>query len=464
MTSHIFVTVRELGEELRSGSVSPTDLTELFLARLEEHGPKLNAVAHLTRKRAMKLAKKAEIELKKGKIRSPLHGIPWGAKDLLATKGYPTSWGAAPFKDRVLPYDAAVVEKLDKSGAVLLAKLAMIELAGGMVYKQPNACWTGPCRTPWSMSHWSGGSSSGSGSAVSSGLVPFAIGSETWGSILSPANNCGVSGLRPTYGRVSRRGAMALSWTLDKIGPLCQTADDCGLVFESIVGSDVGDPSTTKRKYRYELSKGPFKVAVLKNAVEGAEDAVASNYNAAIKVVEKYATVEEVTFPDFPYDQITRTILNSEAVSAFEEFLEDGLSHKLTAPEDHYGSYSRFGVLAVDYLRALRLRGKVVKIAETVMKPYDAVLAPTSKRTAAPIDQEFKRNLGNLQDIMGAIGNGAGLPSVSVPSGFDSQGLPTGIQFMGRSYDENRILSVAVEYQLRTGWHKKHPKDFIPRN
>jgi aspartyl-tRNA(Asn)/glutamyl-tRNA(Gln) amidotransferase subunit A len=199
----------------------------------------------ITEKKARKQAEKADAEIKAGKTKGPLHGIPWGAKDLLATSdGIPTTWGAYPLRNKKFDYDATVVQRLEAAGSVLVAKLAMIELAGGMGYRQPNASFTGPCATPWSLKHWSGGSSSGSGSAVSAGIVPFAIGSETWGSILSPSNNCGVAGLRPTYGRVSRHGAMALSWTLDKLGPLCLCADDCGWVLESIAGHDSADQST----------------------------------------------------------------------------------------------------------------------------------------------------------------------------------------------------------------------------
>jgi len=457
-----FNSIKELSDKLGDGSLSPVELTGFFLERLKLHGPKLNAVVTIMENRAHKQAFKLKKELEKGKIRSPLHGIPYGGKDLLAAIGAPTSWGAAPYKDRVLKYDATVVSRLERAGAILSAKLAMIELAGGMGYRQPNASFTGPCKTPWNLNYWSGGSSSGSGSAVAAGLVPFAIGSETWGSILSPANNCGVSGLRPTYGRVSRYGAMALSWTLDKLGPLCQTAEDCGLILEAISGFDPHDPSTTRRKYKFETVQKDFRVALIKGNMIGADDSVTKNFEKSLKIIEKFAIVDEITFPEFPYEAVTRMILNAEAASAFEDFIDEGLSHQLTASEDRYNGYSRLTVLAKDYLRALRLRGKMVKIAEEIMQSYDAVLAPTSKRTAAPINQEFRRNAPTTPsiDITGSVGNGAGLPSISVPAGFSEEGLPTCIQFMGKAYDENIIISLAVEYQKRTDWHKKHPKEF----
>ncbi|MFH1180241.1 MAG: amidase, partial [Candidatus Bathyarchaeota archaeon] len=387
---------------------------------------------------------------------------PWGAKDLIATSGgIPTTWGAYPLRSQQFGEDATIVKKLEEAGSVLVAKLAMIELAGGMGYKQPNASFTGPCATPWSLKHWSGGSSSGSGSAVSAGIVPFAIGSETWGSILSPSNNCGVAGLRPTYGRVSRHGAMALSWTLDKLGPLCLCADDCGLVLEAISGKDPSDPSTADEKWSYEPEERDFKVAVIKGVLEGKQEAVTENFRQATNVLEKYCAIEEITFPEFPYEAITRAILSGEAAAAFDDFTEKGLAAELTAPEDRYGPYARSQILAKDYLRALRLREKMCTIADDMIDGYDAVIAPTSGTTAHPIDQPFPvRRPWAHGDIMGAVGNGAGLPSIGVPSGFSGEGLPTGIQFMGRPYDENIILGIAKMYQERTGWHLRHPEMF----
>ena len=318
--------------------------------------------------------------------------------------------------------------------------------------------------TPWGSDGkeaWSGGSSSGSGAAVAAGLVPFAIGSETWGSILSPANNCGLAGLRPTYGRVSRMGAMVLSWTLDKLGPLCQTADDCGIVLEAIAGEDSDDPSTTDMPYRYDIyaSTGRrFKLAVLKDAAEGAQAEVATNFNWAMEALQDVADIEEIEFPEMPYEAVTRTILNAESASAFEEFIESGAVAGLTAPECHH-PHARLMIPAQDYIRALRIRGKVVRIADEVMSGYDAVMGPTRPVTATPIDQDFRGVVaGTARDTLGAIGNSAGLPAISVPSGFSVEGLPTGIQFMGRAYDENRILAVARAYQSLTNWHTRHPE------
>jgi len=456
----LYMPVRGLSKHIREGKISPVELTEFFLGRLEKLGPGFNAVVTVTRERALSQARKAEKEIEAGLYRGPLHGIPYGAKDLLATKGIPTTWGAAPFRNQVFDHDAAVIEKLNKAGAILCAKLAMIELAGGMGYKQPFASFTGPPKNPWNPGTWTGGSSSGSGASVCAGLVPFALGSETWGSILSPANNCGVAGLRPTYGRVSRHGAMALCWTLDKLGPLCLTADDCGLVLEAISGPDPDDPTTVDEDWRYKPSaKRRFRLGVPKGVADDAQEDVRICFEEALSVLRKISTIEEFEFPEMPYEAITRTILNAEAASSFDEFVESGRASELTAPEDHCGPYARTVVLAKDYLRALRLRGVMARVVDEVMARFDAVVAPSSKRMATPIDQEFRKAApGTTKDLMGAIGNGAGLPSISVPGGFTSNGLPVGIQFMGRAYDENIIIAIAKTYQSVTDWHKRHPK------
>ncbi len=252
MSDLAFRPVRELSELVRTRQVSSVQLAETFLDRLETVGPRFNATVTVTRELALEQARRADDELDRGEYRGPLHGIPYGAKDLLATKGIPTTWGAAPLRNQVFDYDATVIRKLRDAGAVLAAKMAMVEMAGGMGYESFDASFSGPGLNPWDTTRWAGGSSSGSGAAVAAGLVPFAIGSETWGSILVPGSFCGLAGLRPTYGRVSRHGAMALSWSMDKLGPLCLTADDCGLVLDAIAGPDPLDATTTNRHYRYD--------------------------------------------------------------------------------------------------------------------------------------------------------------------------------------------------------------------
>ena len=464
MTSPVvFMPIRELQTLVQTGQVSPVELAEMFLARLETLGPQYNAVVTVTRELALQQARQAERDIAAGHYRGPLHGIPYGAKDLLATSGgIPTTWGAAPLRHQKFDYDATVVRKLAEAGAVLVAKLAMVELAGGMGYRQPHASFTGPVSNPWDRTAWSGGSSSGSGAAVSAGLVPFAIGSETWGSILGPASNCGLAGLRPTYGRVSRHGAMTLSWSLDKLGPMGLTADDCGLILEAIAGPDPLDPTATNRPFTYaaDPTEKRWRLGVLKDITANVDEAVRNNFTQTLEVLAQVASIEEVKLPALPYEEITRTILFAEAASAFEEFIESGQAAELTAPEDHYGPYVRMAVLAKDYIRALRLRGIIARQIDAVLAGSDALVGPARATPAPRLDQELRSAAGGTtRDIMGAIGNGLGLPAITVPNGFSDKGLPTGVQFMGRAYDENVVLAVARTYQSLTTWHLRHPPE-----
>mgnify|MGYP001388948514 CR=1 FL=1 len=464
-TSPGFVSVRELGERVRTRQVSPVELVEYFLERLETHGPAYNAVVTITRERAMEQARRAEAEIVAGKYRGPLHGIPYGAKDLLATSGgIPTTWGAAPLRDQTFDYDATVVRKLEEAGAVLVAKMAMVELAGGLGYSNTNAAFTGPGLNPWDTGTWTGGSSNGSGAGVAAGLVPFAIGSETWGSILMPASFCGVAGLRPTYGRVSRYGAMALSWTLDKLGPLGLTADDCGLVLEAIAGPDPFDRTAADRKYRYEVNSGDrFKLAVRKGATDDADYDVRKNFDRAVQHLAQVADIDEVTLPDYPYEAVAMTIFLGESAEALEGLAQNGVIAGLTNAGSRLGHFSKAAVLAKDYLKALRVRGQIARDIHRLLRPYDALMVPTTQSVALPIDVDLE--LGWSQgrtDIDGAVGNALGLPAVSVPTGLSEAGLPTSIEFLGRTYSENALLSVARAYQGLTRWHEERPPGVTP--
>jgi aspartyl-tRNA(Asn)/glutamyl-tRNA(Gln) amidotransferase subunit A len=455
-----FRTIRELGADIRAGRVSPVALAEEALHRLDTVGRKLNAVVTLTRERALKQAHRAEEELKAGRDRGPLHGIPYGAKDLLATSGgIPTTWGAAPFKDRRFDFDATVIERLEHAGAVLVGKLAMVEFAGGMGYRQPNASFTGPGISPWAPDAWSGGSSSGSGSAVGAGCVPFAVGSETWGSILGPSTYCSITGLRPTYGRVSRHGAMALCWTLDKLGPMALTADDCGLVLDAIAGVDARDATSIDRPYRYDAGAArQFRFAVVRGTVDATEPGVRDTVAAALDTLKVLGSVEEITLPERPYEPMARIILWAEAASAGEQMIESGAIAGLTAPEDRVTPYARDVILAKDYLRALRLRGVVAREIDGVLRRFDAIVGP-SRATAGPrLGAEFRSAIrGSFPDPLGAIGNAAGLPAVGVPCGLTAEGMPVGLQFMGRAWEENTILAAARAWQARTDFHRRRP-------
>src|SRR5256712_2419313 len=283
-----FGSIPELGRLLRARKLSSTDLTELYLERLERFGPRYDCVVRVARERGVAGAATADRELRAGGVRGPLHGIPYGVKDLLAAKGYPTTWGAEPYRSQSFDEDATVVARLGAAGAVLVAKLAMVELAGGMGYSQANASFTGPGKTPWSVEYWSGGSSSGPGSAVAAGLVPFAIGSETSGSILTPAAYCGITGLRPTYGLVSRHGAMALSWTMDKLGPMARSAEDCALVLAAIAGRHPLDASSVPRGVRMpgpEPRARRFRIGVPKGVIDAVQGEVAENFTIALDVL-----------------------------------------------------------------------------------------------------------------------------------------------------------------------------------
>ncbi len=457
----VSASLRELGRMLRTGETNPTELANAYLERLDTVGRRFNAVVTLTRDRAMREARQAGEELAAGHDRGPLHGIPYGLKDLVATANIPTTWGAVPYREQVFDRDATVVTRLGAAGAVLIAKLAMVELAGGMGYEQPDASLTGPGLSPWNVEGWSGGSSSGSGSAVGSRSVPFAIGSETFGSILTPASFCGVSGLRPTYGRVSRHGAMALCWTMDKLGPMARSADDCGLVLDAIAGHDAEDPCSLTQPYRYapeESRSDGFRLAVLKGATDGAEAEVKANFEAAVAVLRGVATIEEVELPEIPYGAVATTIIRAEASASFDDLISSGRISELTAPEDRINPMSYITVSARDYLRALRIRRHIGRAVDALMARYDAVLSPTTNGVAYKIGEPFPtartRSVGSA---LGAAGNVAGVPAISMPNGIGARGLPTAIQFVGRALDENRILAVANAYQRLTDWHLRLP-------
>lgn len=453
-----FASIPALGAKLRSGEASSVELTKFFLARLEKYGPRYNCVVNLTRDLALSQAEAADKELKAGKDRGPLHGIPYGAKDLLATKGIPTTWGCAPYRDRVFDFDATVVTKLREAGAVLCAKLAMVEVAGGMGYRQPNASLTGPGLNPWNTDKWSGGSSSGSGSAVSAGLVPFAIGTETWGSITTPASYCGLTGLRPTYGRVSRHGAMALAWTHDKIGPMCHSAHDAGLVLSAIAGPDPEDPSASGRPYKYPPADAPgrpYRLAVLKDGVKGAQPEVRKNFEAALDAFRKLGTIDEIDLPDLPFAAVAVTILSAECASAFEEMVESNEVAKLTAPEDRVGGFADQAILATEYLRAQRIRAKLCRALDAWFAPYDAVLTVPTAGTASPASGSHGGRFSAKS--LGGAGNVCGTPAICLPTGKDDAGLPTALQIDGRAYSENRLLALAIAYQSATAWHEARP-------
>jgi aspartyl-tRNA(Asn)/glutamyl-tRNA(Gln) amidotransferase subunit A len=459
----LFQSIRSLAKQLRERTLSPVALTEASLARLERLGPKYNAVVTIMRDSALRDARAAEAELRAGKVRGLLHGIPYGVKDLLATREAPTTWGAEPYRHQQFDYDATAIVKLREAGAVLVAKLAMVELAGGMGYNHADASFTGPGLTPWNTAFWSGGSSSGPGAAVAAGLVPFAIGSETSGSILTPASYCGVTGFRPSYGLVSRHGAMALSWTMDKLGPLARSADDAALVLAAIAGPDLQDDSCLGRRFAWS---GPsraarrWRIAVPKGCVEKVQPAVRENFEAALAALGAGAVVtRDVEWPDLPWGAAVGTIVGAEGAAAFRDLIESGGVAQLRCPADRAGGYASLLTPAVDYLQAMRARRPMRAAMAKLFDSYDVVATPGRATVAYPANQNFEDVypgvLGGPRVI--PAGNLAGLPALCLPSGLGENGLPTSIAFLGPASSEKSLAELGCSLQSHTSWHTRRP-------
>ncbi|MCM2271578.1 MAG: amidase [candidate division Zixibacteria bacterium] len=437
-----FYSVRELADLIRTRQVTSVELTDLFIARLKKYDPQLHCVITLTEERALAHAAKADQEIAAGRYRGPLHGIPYGAKDLLAAKGYKTTWGSVPYKDQVIDADATVIQKLDSAGAILVAKMTLGELAWGDV-------WFGEkTRNPWDTSQGSSGSSAGSASAVAAGLLPFAIGTETWGSIVSPSTRCGTTGLRPTYGRVSRTGAMALSWTMDKIGPICRTVEDCAIVFDAIIGPDGVDQTLIDAPFTYSHHVDLSKLRIGYLAKDMEEDTNAAPFDRATiaKLKEMGGILVEIKLPDYPIDAMS-IILSAEAAAAFDELTRSGrddlMIRQIKNAWPNVFRASRF-IPAVEYIQANRLRYKVIQEMAAVMEGIDVYVSPS-----------FGGN--NL-----LLTNLTSHPCVVLPNGFDSTGHPTSITFMSNLYDEATLLAVAKAYQDATDFHRQHPKNVLP--
>ncbi len=453
--------VRALGEKIRSGQVTPTALAEAYLARIERIDPKLSAFTTVTRHLALEQAAEAERELAAGRDRGPLHGIPYGAKDLVATKGIRTTWGAKPYADRVFDYDAAAVTKLREAGAVLLGKCAMIELAGGMGYETPGASMTGAARNPWNTERWTCGSSSGSGAAVAARLVPIAVGSETWGSITCPSSFCGISGLRPTYGRISRRGAMSLSWSMDKLGPMGRSAEDCELLLEAMAGHDPDDPTSLREPLPFALSLAEasrLRVGIYRGTLpEKADPAIAQAFEDAVEALRRAGlSPRDVTLPDLPVEEAAWVIIVAEAAAAFESLLDAGLDRQLADPDAPLARGAAKLVRASDYIKAHRVRTLAQRAWADLFTGWDAVVALNLPFTAAPAEGNL-REYFTASDPIGGAGNLCGLPGMAVPCGFGSDGLPVGLVFMSGAFEERKALALGRLYQSATDWHTRKP-------
>ncbi|HWF05835.1 MAG TPA: amidase [Candidatus Angelobacter sp.] len=459
----LFLSVTELSKRIRARQLSPVELTESYLERSRNLGPKLNAYATLTPDLALKQAHAAEKEIAAGKYRGPLHGIPYAAKDLLAVKGYPTTWGARPYSDQRFDYDAVVIKKLEAAGAILLGKAAMIELAGGMGYRFPSASATGAAKNPWNLDYWTCGSSSGSATITGGALAAFAIGTETWGSILCPSGFCGLSGLRPTYGRVSRTGAMALAYTMDKIGPITRSVEDCDLLLKILAGhdpEDLGSLPEAEAKYSgAEEPRGKLRVGWLANQWKEISPDVNQAAMAAREVLEKSPSVAltNISLPDGPWEIAAGLIVSVEGATAFRELIHSGRVAQLNDPLGKIGGYMNEEISASDFILAQRIRAVLQKKMEEIFAHVDVLATPTlpvtAPRTDANLDQEL-----SFADPIGGIGNICGLPAISVPCGFGQHGLPVGIQFIARGLDDAKVVQAARIYQRQTDWHRKRPQ------
>jgi aspartyl-tRNA(Asn)/glutamyl-tRNA(Gln) amidotransferase subunit A len=464
-----FASVSDLNARLKKREFSAVELVKAFGARLETLGPRYNALALPLTKIALERAKAVDKDLKIERYRGPLQGVPYGAKDLLSFAGHPTTWGAKPYATQVFDDTATVLQKLDGIGSLLLGKLSMVELAGGGGYRMAGASLTGPGLNPWDTTRWSGGSSSGPAIAVAAGLVSYTLGSETSGSIITPAAFCGVTGLRPTYGLVSRYGAMPLSWTLDKIGPLCHSAQDCGLVLNAISGSDSNDPGSAGKSFYFapQLARKPSETKIGFAAVdsEWADPEIRPALDAAMKTLrETGVNLVEVKLPDFPWGALISTIIGSEAGSVFEPLISSGKVDELADPSQIEGLKAGLGISATQYLKAMRVRTLVQKGFRELFESVDMVVAPARYGIATKISEPLDGTGAAAKPSPSAPGmhslipaaNLAGLPGISFPCGFAS-GLPVGLQLVGPPFRENALLAVAIDFQNRTDWHKRRP-------
>lgn len=460
-----YLPVSELAKRIESKKLSPVELTQTYLDRSQKLGPRFNAYARLTPDIALQQAKAAEKEIQRGHYRGPLHGIPYAAKDLLAVKGLPTTWGAKPFANQIFNYDATVIEHLNRVGAVMIGKAAMIELAGGMGYRFASASLQGEAKNPWDVSCWTCGSSSGSGAIVAAGLAAFAIGTETWGSIICPSAFCGVSGLRPTYGRVSRYGAMALAPSMDKIGPMARTAEDCARIFAAIAGHDLKDRGTLpidKAAFTYspsmELHSRPLKIGWLKNAWKSLEPGVAKPVEAAGRTLKKYfSSVKDATLPTGPWEEAGNIIVATECAASFRSLIRSGRVSELTDPLGQIAGYVNEQFSATDYLQALKVREIAQKKMDDLFESFDVLVAAAQPVPATPLTLNLETDL-SFPDPLGGIGNICGLPALSVPCGFTDKNLPVGLQFVARAGDDFAVIQAGRTFQQHTDWHKRHPK------
>ena len=434
-----FYTIGQLAHLIRTRQISSLELTNMYLSRLERFGPKLECVVTLTKELAIEQAKRADEAIKNGKYLGPLHGIPYGAKDLLAVEGYKTTWGAMTHKDQFIKSTATVIKKLEEAGAVLVAKLTLGALAWG------DNWYGGKTRNPWNPELGSSGSSAGPGSATSAGLVAFSLGSETWGSIVSPSTVNGVTGLRPTFGTVSKSGAMALSWSMDKIGPMCRSVDDCALVYSIIKGTDGEDHSVVDVPFQVPVKKELKSLRI--GFVESAfNDSTTSDNDRIVvdRLRELGFAMVPIELPEFPTSSLS-FLLDVEAAAAFDELTrsnkDDQLVRQVKRAWPNVFRSARY-VPAVEYVQANRARVLLNQKMSSLFEKIDVYLVPSFFG-----DNLLRTNL-------------TGHPCIVLPNGFDDKGMPTSISFIGDLYMDGELVAVARSYQKGTSWHKRYPPKF----
>ena len=433
-----FLSVGELAELIKARQIRSEELTTFYINRIKKYNPKLEAIVTLMEDYALEKAREADREIEAGNYKGMLHGIPFGAKDLLAKRGFKTTWGATPYQEQVIEEDATVIERLEEAGAILVAKTTLGALAWGDVW------FGGKTRNPWNIEHGSSGSSAGSASTVSGGLLPFAIGSETLGSIVSPSTICGVTGLRPTYGRVSRHGAMALSWSMDKLGPLCRNVEDCAIVLATIYGPDGKDPMVFDYPFYYqpEVEVSKLRIGYVKADFEK-DYAFHDQDSASLQVLRGLgAELIPIVLPDLPVGDMT-IILSAEAAAAFDDLTrsnrDDELVRQVKRAWPNVFRTARF-IPAVEYIQANRLRTQLIREMDSLFNQIDVYIAPSWGGS-------------NL-----TLTNLSGHPAVVLPNGFSGEGTPTSITFTGRLFDEGTLLAVAKAYQDATSWHLRRPQ------
>jgi aspartyl-tRNA(Asn)/glutamyl-tRNA(Gln) amidotransferase subunit A len=457
-----FATADELATELRTGRLSPVELTQGFLDRIKRLNERYNAFEKVTPELALEQAARAASDMRASRWRGPLHGIPYAAKDLFDTRGIATAWGTRFLRDRVPDHNATLIDRLEGAGAIMLGKAAMVELAGCLGYRFAAASATGPGRNPWDPSRWTGGSSSGSGGAVAAGLATFALGTETWGSILCPCAFCGLTGIRPTYGLVSRAGGMVGAWTFDKVGPIARSVADCRAVLEAIAGPDPRDPSSHPGTVRLARGSGRT-VRSLKAALvtldwtKVGEPEVKAAFDAAVRDLQSAGlAIEPAALPAGPASEVSGMLIGVEALAAFEPFLDDGRVKQLTdtlAPRQREIAEP---ITGADALKAMRIRESLQRAARDFFTRYDVIVTPNFMSVAPPVEQDLNEALP-YGDPVGALSAACGLPGLALPAGPAKAGLPAGFQIVAAPFEEATLLDLGERYQSRTQHHRRHP-------